>query len=63
MTSPRTRDRDQMLEQNVESLLGSSYDPPRIARDARVRIREQLIAQAAATAAPPRRRVSGLMFA
>lgn len=71
MTTPKapgsSRERDEVLEKNVESLLGSSYDPPRIARDARVRIREQLIAGASAArpAAARRRRSprSALMLA
>ena len=43
----KSTDRDDtVLEKNVESLLGQTYDPPRIDTKARERIRAALVGQA-----------------
>ncbi|MCE9572499.1 MAG: FecR domain-containing protein, partial [Deltaproteobacteria bacterium] len=53
-TSPAPSDDDAVLAQNVETLLGGAYDPPRLADPARARIRETLVAAAAKRARPRR---------
>lgn len=52
---------DEVLEKNVETLLGSVYDPPTMDRGARQRIRENLLAKAPAPVAPPRLRFGALV--
>jgi tetratricopeptide (TPR) repeat protein len=59
MTRPddhRARRGDDVLEKNVETLLGGSYDPPRLGDGARARIREALVARAADRQPAPRPR-------